>query len=206
MKLRSTLAGTAVLVTLLGAGMLPAGPIVTPAHAQAAISVNVFYNDLAQYGDWVSYEDRYVFVPAGIEAGWRPYTRGHWVDAERVGWTWVSDEPFGWATYHYGRWGYAEEIGWFWVPGTVWAPAWVSWKRTPDYVVWAQLPVTRDYDYDDADIRVDVSVRDIPDVYWVAVPAPRFLEVHHRTGHSPRHLGRILGGSGRAAGNRPRIA
>ncbi|MFO1170833.1 MAG: DUF6600 domain-containing protein [Hyphomicrobiaceae bacterium] len=178
MRLRSTLAGTAVLATLLGVGMAPAGPMITAAHAQAAISINVFYDDLAQYGEWVSYEDRYVFVPADVRAGWRPYTLGHWVNTDRFGWTWVSDEPFGWATYHYGRWGYADEIGWYWVPGTVWAPAWVSWKRTPEYVVWAPLPVTRGYDYDDADIRVNVSVGDIPDRYWVAVPAPRFLEVN----------------------------
>ncbi len=98
MRLRSTLAGTAVLATLLGVGMAPAGPMITAAHAQAAISINVFYDGLAQYGEWVSYEDRYVFVPADVRAGWRPYTLGHWVNTDRFGWTWVSDEPFGWAT------------------------------------------------------------------------------------------------------------
>lgn len=178
MKLRTTLAGTAVLVTLLGAGVLPAGPIATPAQAATSISINVFYDDLAQYGDWVSINNRYVFVPSGIAADWRPYTVGHWVYAERVGWTWVSDEPFGWATFHYGRWGYDDDIGWYWVPGTVWAPAWVSWRRTHDHVVWAPLPVREDYDYDDADVRVDVNIGDIPDYYWVAVPAPRFLEIN----------------------------
>lgn len=178
MKLRSSLAGTAVLVALLGAGNLSVGPLMKSAHAQAAISINVFYDELADHGDWVQYEDRYVFVPADIEVGWRPYTLGHWVYADRFGWTWVSDEPFGWATYHYGRWGYSEEIGWYWVPGRVWAPAWVSWKRTRDHVVWAPLPVDRGYDYDDADIRIDVSVGDIPDYYWVVVPAPRFLEAN----------------------------
>lgn len=178
MRIRATLAGTAVLVTLLGTGALPAGPWIKSAVAQSEVSINVFYDSLGQYGDWVRYRDRYVFVPTKVEAAWRPYTLGHWVHADRFGWTWVSDEPFGWATYHYGRWGYAEEIGWYWVPGTVWAPAWVSWKRTPEYVVWAPLPVTDRYDYDDADVQIDVSVGDIPDRYWVVVPAPQFLEIN----------------------------
>ena len=30
--------------------------------------------------------------------------------------------------------------GWVWVPGTVWAPAWVSWRYGGGYVGWAPLP------------------------------------------------------------------
>src|SRR5207245_161040 len=67
---------------------------------------------------------------------WRPYTDGHWVYTD-VGWTWVSEEPFGWATYHYGRWTRLRNIGWVWVPGDEWAPAWVSWRKSSDYVGWA---------------------------------------------------------------------
>jgi hypothetical protein len=143
--------------------------------AQAAVNVSVsigtFYDDLAPYGSWVNYDDNYVFVPNDRPYGWRPYTAGHWVHTRRYGWMWVSNEPFGWATYHYGRWGYAEDIGWYWVPGRRWAPAWVSWRRSSNHLVWAPLP----YRGGDVDVIVDVS--DIPDVYWVAVPADHFLDV-----------------------------
>lgn len=174
MKIRTVLAGTALaalaLVTDAGA---PLGITDMPrAEAAVSISFSVFYDDLAQYGDWVSYQDTYVFVPARVGGDWRPYTLGHWVYADRYGWTWVSDEPFGWATYHYGRWGYAEDIGWYWVPGKRWAPAWVSWRKSKDYIVWAPLPPAHGTD---VDVSVSVSVGDIPESYWVAVPAQRFL-------------------------------
>src|SRR5204862_3154686 len=55
------------------------------------------------------------------------------------GWTWASYEPYGWATYHYGRWVLDPYYGWVWVPGTVWAPAWVAWRESPDYIGWAPL-------------------------------------------------------------------
>src|SRR3954464_2631010 len=42
-----------------------------------------------------------VWEPAQVEVGWRPYTRGRWVQSD-YGWTWLSNEPWGWATYHYG--------------------------------------------------------------------------------------------------------
>ena len=32
------------------------------------------------------------------------------------------------------------EFGWLWVPGYEWAPAWVSWRKSDDYVGWAPLP------------------------------------------------------------------
>ena len=174
MKIRTVLAGTALaalaLVTNAGA---PLGITEMPrAEAAVSISFSVFYDDLAQYGDWVHYHDAYVFVPADVGGDWRPYTLGHWVYADRYGWTWVSDEPFGWATYHYGRWGYAEDIGWYWVPGKRWGPAWVSWRKSKDYVVWAPLPPARG---GGVDVSVSVSVGDIPEFYWVAVPTQRFL-------------------------------
>jgi len=170
MRLKSLLIHSVAAVTM--ALVLPATSPVTLFHstAQAAMNVSVsidtFYNDLAPHGSWVSYEDSYVFVPANISADWRPYTVGHWVYTKRYGWLWVSDEPFGWATYHYGRWGYAEDMGWYWVPGRRWAPAWVSWRRSTDHMVWAPLPPGRG-----DDVSVEINARDIPDNYWVAVPS-----------------------------------
>jgi hypothetical protein len=175
MKIRPILAGTAIAALALFTGIgMPAGtPVVPRAEAAVSISFSLFYDELEPHGDWVRHRDAYVFIPAGVASDWRPYTRGRWVHTARYGWTWISAEPFGWATYHYGRWGYDREIGWYWRPGYRWAPAWVSWRRGTDYIVWAPLPPS-DRD-DDVDVSISITVGDIPDFYWVAVPARRFL-------------------------------
>src|SRR5437016_6816952 len=100
-----------------------------------------------RYGDWRETSDYgYVWQPRQAQSRtWRPYTDGHWVYTD-VGWTWVSEEPFGWATYHYGRWTRLRNIGWVWVPGDEWAPAWVSWRKSSDYVGWAPLPPEARFD------------------------------------------------------------
>jgi hypothetical protein len=178
MKIKSVLLGSAAALLLtIGVADAPKGSsIIGTSSAQAAnvsISVGVFYSDLARYGDWVRYNNRYVFIPANVQDGWRPYTVGHWTYTKRYGWLWVSAEPFGWATYHYGRWGYSNDIGWYWVPGTKWAPAWVSWRRSADYISWAPLPPAND-----AGVIIDVSFGEVPEYYWTPVPAQSFLEIN----------------------------
>ncbi len=148
---------------------------VASADAATSISFSIFYDGLADHGDWVDYDGDFVFVPVIADRDWRPYREGHWVYARGYGWTWISDEPFGWATYHYGRWGFAQEIGWYWVPGTRWAPAWVSWRRSGDHVAWAPLPPHRG---GGDDISIEISFGSIPDYYWVAVPSRSFLDVN----------------------------
>ncbi|MER9682875.1 hypothetical protein NKJ23_26735 [Mesorhizobium sp. M0184] len=145
--------------------------LVSEARAATTVSISTFYEDLSSYGDWVSYHGATVFVPVDVPDDWRPYTLGHWVYTEQYGWLWVSDEPFGWATYHYGRWGYADDIGWYWVPGTRWAPAWVSWRRDREHIIWAPLPPRRDPDL----ISIEVTFDTTPDYYWVVVPTREFL-------------------------------
>jgi uncharacterized protein DUF6600 len=110
-------------------------------------SYDTFYTQLDRYGDWRETSDYgYVWQPRQAQSRtWRPYTNGHWVYTD-VGWTWVSEEPFGWATYHYGRWTRLRNIGWIWVPGDEWAPAWVSWRKSNDYVGWAPLPPEARFD------------------------------------------------------------
>ena len=111
-------------------------------------SYDTFYSKLDPYGDWRETADYgYVFQPRAAEGSrkWRPYTNGRWVYTE-AGWTWVSEEPFGWATYHYGRWTRLRNIGWVWVPGDEWAPAWVSWRKSDEYVGWAPLPPEATFD------------------------------------------------------------
>ena len=176
------------LVTLLtSSAALAAIAVVVPAtipsnwnpvaRAEAATSITfaVFYDRLADHGDWINFDGDYVFVPVVSDPDWRPYREGHWIYARGYGWTWVSDEPFGWATYHYGRWGFDEEIGWYWIPGTKWAPAWVSWRRSGDHVAWAPLPPHRG---GGDGVTIVVSVESIPEYYWVAVPTRSFLEVN----------------------------
>ncbi|GAB4065707.1 hypothetical protein GCM10028812_10490 [Ancylobacter sonchi] len=111
-----------------------------PPQGGASLDVNVFYDQLGDYGSWVQHPDyQYVFVPSNVGPGWRPYQEGRWVWTDAYGWYWESYEPFGWATYHYGRWGYDPAYGWFWVPGDTWAPAWVTWRRGGGRTGWAPI-------------------------------------------------------------------
>ncbi len=100
---------------------------------------SLFRDDLAPYGEWYR-DDRYgeVWRPTRVRSDWRPYSDGHWVLTE-YGWAWVPDEQWGWAPFHYGRWFLSPGYGWSWVPGRQWAPAWVSWRRSDEYVGWAPL-------------------------------------------------------------------
>src|SRR6266513_1242873 len=109
---------------------------------------STFYTKLEPHGAWLETADYgYVWQPRQAESSrsWRPYTNGRWVYTD-AGWTWISEEPFGWATYHYGRWTRLRGIGWVWVPGQQWAPAWVSWRKSNDYVGWAPLPPEARFD------------------------------------------------------------
>ena len=118
-----------------------------PRESGPARGYSTFYTRLDSYGDWIDTGDYgYVFHPREAESSrWRPYTNGRWVYTD-AGCTWISQEPFGWATYHYGRWTRLRGIGWVWVPGNEWAPAWVSWRKSNDYVGWAPLPPEARFD------------------------------------------------------------
>ena len=110
--------------------------------AGAGRNSDFFYTALDSYGDWDEVEGYGpVFLPreAQQNRNWRPYTDGEWVRSEQ-GWTWRSNEPHGWATGHYGRWVRHTREGWMWVPGSEWAPAWVSWRKSDTHIGWAPLP------------------------------------------------------------------
>ena len=142
----------------------------TQPREEGYVQTSAFYNRLSPHGNWTWIQGQYVWVPGGVDRGWRPYTRGRWVYTNR-GWTWVSNEPFGWATYHYGRWGFSNRVGWFWVPGNRWAPAWVSWRQGDDHLAWAPLPPS----YDEG-ININISIGNaVPDYYWQVVPSRAFL-------------------------------
>src|SRR5947207_1432920 len=117
-------------------------PLAGRAQADTEVSLNFFYDNLSDQGNWIEVADYgYCFQPnvAVSNSDWRPYADGYWAYTD-AGWTWVSYEDFGWATYHYGRWTNLVDYGWVWVPGYEWGPAWVSWRTGGDYVGWAPLP------------------------------------------------------------------
>lgn len=111
-----------------------------PRTQAAELTVDLFYDQLAPYGDWVDAGDYgYAWHPRDVGEDWRPYTEGRWAYTD-AGWTFLSEEPYSWAVYHYGRWTKVNDVGWIWVPGREWGPAWVSFRRSNHYVGWAPLP------------------------------------------------------------------
>jgi len=125
-----------------------------------SVSFQLFYDELAPYGEWINDpEHGYIWLP-DAEPGFQPYaTNGHWV-MTTYGNTWVSNYAWGWAPFHYGRWLYTDYYGWAWVPGYEWGPAWVSWRSGGGYYGWAPLAP-----------RMSIHVHiGIPHHHWVFVP------------------------------------
>ena len=182
------LLGVATATLLLGLPLV--GPVsglpigTSAAMAQdAKISFSIFFDNLAQHGRWVRHPHyQYVWCPT-VDRTWAPYTHGHWVYLASRGWYFDSDEPFAWAAYHYGRWYQDTDLGWCWVPGNVWAPAWVTWRKSNDYVGWAPLPP----ESDGFSIGVRISNADVPRERWYFIPARSFLH--------PQLSGEIVFGS-----------
>ncbi len=109
--------------------------------AQADVDINIFYDALAPYGNWVNHRSYgRVWYPRNVPRNWRPYTDGYWAYTIEYGWLWVSDWEWGWAPFHYGRWAWDDWYGWIWIPGSIWAPAWVFWRYGGGYTAWAPMP------------------------------------------------------------------
>lgn len=103
------------------------------------VNFDQFYYSLNSYGEWIEIDyDVVVWKPYNVSRNWRPYTLGSW-HWTTDGWYWDSYEPFGWATYHYGRWHFDDYYGWIWFPDYDWAPSWVEWRYSNDYIGWAPL-------------------------------------------------------------------
>ena len=147
--------------------------LAAPAPASVAVSVTVggFYDELAPYGHWVTVARwGHCWRPASVSAIWQPYSNGEWLLTD-YGRTWVSYDPWGSDPYHYGGWVWDPEYGWIWVPGTVWAPAWVTWCYTDTYIGWAPLPPSFSISYSGYAGPAIVE----PARSYVFVPAPRFV-------------------------------
>ena len=131
---------------------------------------NDFYEYLSPYGVWVHNAPYgYVWIPRQVGRNWRPYTHGRWAWTD-YGWTWVSYHEWGWVPFHYGRWGWDNRLGWYWVPGSIWAPAWVSWRWSNLYVGWCPLPPDVEFV---AGIGIGSLPYDFPEYYWI------FIEGHY---------------------------
>ena len=141
-----------------------------------------FEQELSPYGRWVSSpEYGRVWQPNATQnPDWQPYTDGRWVYTE-WGWSFVPEVPWS-APFHYGRWGWASNMGWYWVPGSVWAPAWVSWRYTNGHVAWSPYaPVGYRY----------------PQRWpgWVAMPANHFTHPIRREALPRAHAVNIIRGA-----------
>jgi hypothetical protein len=155
-----------ILLLWVGASTMQA-----QAQGYGRVSFQLFYDQLAPYGDWVNDpEYGYIWLPAA-GPDFRPYaTNGYWV-ATHYGNTWVSNYDWGWAPFHYGRWFYDDYYGWAWGPGYEWGPAWVDWRSGNGHYGWAPLG---------PQVRVGVHIS-IPSSHWVFVPQRYILSprVHH---------------------------
>jgi len=128
-----------ILALLIGVG------VSQRAEARAEVTLDVFYDALTPYGEWVEHDYYgYIWQPVGVDEYWKPYRDGNWQYSDE-GWIWVSDEPWGWATYHYGRWVPDDYYGWVWIPGVDWAPAYVEWYDSPGYIGWSPRPPDRNF-------------------------------------------------------------
>jgi hypothetical protein len=131
---------------ILGLALVLGAAVFQPAQAGTEDTA-MFYDDLAQYGEWVDYENYGpVWHPTQVESDWRPYVNGRWTPTEQ-GQVFETQEPWGWATYHYGNWMPTTSYGWVWVPGRTWYPSTVTWRASPEttpvddsYVAWAPVP------------------------------------------------------------------
>jgi hypothetical protein len=94
--------------------------------------------DLNDYGSWVVV-DRTSYWRPRCEPDWRPYSTGYWSYVPGCGYSWIDYSPWGYATSHYGRWHHRDGYGWLWSPGTIWAPAYVSWSSYDNYYGWCPL-------------------------------------------------------------------
>jgi len=169
-----------LLPLLLALGVSLAVPL-RRADASGGVSISTFYDELSPHGDWVTVGSYgHCWRPRGIDRNWQPYLNGEWLYTED-GWTWVSYDPWGGDPYHYGTWSRSDAYGWVWIPGTIWAPAWVTWYVGDNDIGWAPVPPS---------FSVGVSGYVGPPVTvsrssYIFVPATRFVGVNVGTVRLP---------------------
>jgi hypothetical protein len=159
----------ALLVLFLSVGFTSLNKV--EANPFSGVSFQVFYDELAPYGDWVQDQNQgYIWLPYA-EQGFHPYgSNGHWAMTP-YGNTWVSYYDWGWAPFHYGRWYFDNYYqSWAWVPGYDWGPAWVNWRTGGGYYGWAPLA---------PGFSINIAVN-LPNFYFVFIPRNR---IYHHYAH-----------------------
>ncbi|MEO6323605.1 MAG: DUF6600 domain-containing protein [Thermoanaerobaculia bacterium] len=151
------------------------------ASADVNVSVSFFYDELSPHGEWVSVRSHgRCWRPARVARDWQPYLNGEWVYTD-YGWTWVSDDPWGGDPYHYGTWDRDDDYGWYWIPGTVWAPAWVTWHYSDSMIGWA--PVRPSLSLSASGYRGPALT--VSRTSYVFVPTTQFVGVNVSTARLP---------------------
>ncbi len=152
------------------------------ADAGVSVSISMFQNDLDPYGSWVDVPSYGTcWRPSEVSSDWQPYTVGEWAYTD-YGWTWVSHDRWGGMPYHYGTWVWESGYGWVWIPGTVWAPAWVTWCYGDSYVGWAPIPPSINMSYS----GYSGSAIVVSQTNYVFVPTNRFVGVEISSARIPR--------------------
>jgi hypothetical protein len=182
-RMRVALCGLGFLLLLLTAGCATTGGSeYASAPYPTYVDQSIFYAQLDPYGSWLEVPPfGLCWVPDDVPWGWRPYSYGYWAYTD-FGWTWMSDEPWGWATYHYGRWLDDPGYGWVWVPGNEWAPAWVAWRTSDEWVGWAALPPEASWSPTGLSGYQESS---IPTDQWCFVRGQKMLNTDLRTTLAP---------------------
>lgn len=96
------------------------------------------YADLSQFGYWGTYPGYGIcWIPYGVPVNWMPFGIGSWRFFHRLGWTWISAEPWGWLPYHFGSWFHTPH-GWAWSPNPVrfFNPGAVDWIQVNGRTGW----------------------------------------------------------------------
>jgi hypothetical protein len=136
-------------------------------------SADFSFDELNQYGEWVSVSGYGEVWRPYASNDWRPFVYGRWVWSND-GWMWESDEPFGWIVCHYGNWFYDDDWGWVWLPGYEWSPARVDWHVSDAEVGWMPM--------------MPPGHRSHARVEWTFCPYDAFagVEIHSHVSYRPR--------------------
>jgi len=130
-----------------------------------------------QYGEWL-WDDFYGYVwrpfidNGAYPWGWSPYYAGRWSYSGGQMF-WVPQEPWGWIPYHLGIWQWDKKHGWVWLPGSMFAPAWVTWDFYFGYASWRPWSLF-DWMYDQYPWRsgFELFAGDLYSPYWGLGPTP----------------------------------
>jgi hypothetical protein len=146
-------------------------------QVQVNVSANFSFDELNQYGEWVSVADYGDVWRPYADPAWRPFVYGRWVSSSD-GWLWESDEPFGWIVCHYGNWTYDDDWGWVWVPGYDWSPAQVEWHVGETEIGWVPLLPRSRHGHHRSHAQVE----------WTFCPFDAFadVEIHSRVSFRPQ--------------------